>query len=81
MIIMMAISLTCIILTIITSIFSVLAYAKVVGMEKSTHQIAWKEVPIAADYSEEALEKEEKRKDELLKSFDKLYNGHDLEHV
>jgi len=32
--------------TIITAVFSVLAYAKVVGMEKSTHRITQQYVPI-----------------------------------
>jgi len=38
-------SLVSILLTTITSIFSILAYAKVIGMEKSTHQIQWQPIP------------------------------------
>lgn len=34
-------SIVSVLFTIITAIFSFLAYAKVVGMEKSTHQIQW----------------------------------------
>jgi hypothetical protein len=32
--------------TLITAVFSVLAYAKVVGMEKSTHRIVQQYVPL-----------------------------------
>jgi len=42
-------SLVSIILTSITAIFSILAYAKVVGMEKSTHQIQWQPIPEAEE--------------------------------
>jgi len=38
-------SLVSVILTSITAIFSILAYAKVIGMEKSTHQIQWQPIP------------------------------------
>jgi len=38
-------SLTSLIVTSITAVFSILAYAKVVGMEKSTHQIQWQPIP------------------------------------
>lgn len=34
-------SILSILFTMITAIFAFLAYAKVVGMEKSTHQIQW----------------------------------------
>ena len=37
----LVISLLAIILTCITSVFSILAYCKVVGLEKSTHKIEW----------------------------------------
>lgn len=34
-------SIVSILFTMVTAIFSFLAYARVVGMEKSTHQIQW----------------------------------------
>ena len=37
----LVISLVAIILTCITAVFSILAYCKVVGLEKSTHKIEW----------------------------------------
>lgn len=42
----LVLSSTAILLTGITAIFSVLAYAKVVGMEKSTHQISWEPIKV-----------------------------------
>ena len=41
-----SVSLTCILLTVITASFSILAYCKVVGMEKSTHRIEWQPMPV-----------------------------------
>lgn len=41
----LVLSSTAVLLTMITAGFSILAYAKVVGMEKSTHQIQWEPVP------------------------------------
>lgn len=40
----------------ITSIFSILSYCKVVGLEKSTHQISW--VPLNEGVSEVNRDKE-----------------------
>jgi len=37
----LVISLVAIILTCLTAVFSILAYCKVVGLEKSTHKIEW----------------------------------------
>ena len=34
-------SITSILFTGLTAVFSILSYAKVVGMEKSTHQVQW----------------------------------------
>jgi uncharacterized membrane protein (DUF106 family) len=82
MTIVVIISFVCIILTAITAIFSILAYARVVGMEKSTHQIAWQNVP---EPTQELTEEEEKaemeRKKALMKQFDDMYTGHEDEQV
>lgn len=49
-------SLVSILFTMVTAIFSLLAYAKVVGMEKSTHQIQW--MPVDADTTDNKIDKE-----------------------
>lgn len=52
----LVLSIVSVLFTIITAIFSFLAYAKVVGMEKSTHQIQW--MPIEeADKTGKELDK------------------------
>lgn len=61
------VSIISIILTGITAGFSVFAYAKVVGMEKSTHQVQW--VP---------LDQELKSTEELEKAMYKSY-GYEAE--
>ena len=43
----LVLSIVSILFTGITAFFSIMAYAKVVGMEKSTHQIQW--VPVDED--------------------------------
>lgn len=46
----MALSLSAFFCAGITVVFSVLAYAKVVGMEKSTHRIQQQYVPLEEEY-------------------------------
>lgn len=41
----LVLSSTAVLLTLITAGFSILAYAKVVGMEKSTHQVQFQPIP------------------------------------
>jgi len=52
-IITLVLSLVAVLFTGVTSIFAVLAYAKVVGMEKSTHQIQWMPVDESAATGDE----------------------------
>jgi len=42
----LVLSICAILFTGVTAFFSVMAYAKVIGMEKSTHRIEWKPIPI-----------------------------------
>jgi hypothetical protein len=64
-------SLLAVILTAITSIFSFLAYARVVGLENSTHKIQW--VPV---------DNTGKTGEDLIKDYNKTFdvNGGD-DHV
>lgn len=70
MILPLVLSIVSIILTSITAIFSVLAYARVVGMEKSTHQIQWMPVD-APTLSEDNKDptKQDPRVKQMMKDF------------
>ena len=50
-------SISAIVLTLITSVFSIIAYAEVLGMKKSTHKIEWQPIDQEEPLSE--FEKEQ----------------------
>lgn len=79
-------SILSVILTVITSIFSVLAYARVVGLENSTHKVQYMpleeynafstNIEEAKDTESSELnieEYEKKRKKQLVKQFQGAY--------
>lgn len=69
----LVLSLTSVLFTAITAVFALKAYATVLGMEKSTHQIQWQPIP-----QEEAGPVGE----DLVKEFsDKMYKDVDQEYV
>lgn len=49
----LVLSMTSAVLTVITAFFSILAYAKVVGMEKSTHRIEYMAPPVPSRQDEQ----------------------------
>lgn len=79
----LVLSLLSIILTTVTAIFSFLAYSKVVGMEKSTHQIQWMPVdsPDNSGDNEKSEEDIEKYEKELYNQFGKMYPDIEQEQV
>jgi len=80
----LVLSLVSILFTLVTAIFSVLAYSKVVGMEKSTHQVAWMPVeePNPSVLSTETDEEpEQPTESELMKAMVKHMYKEDEEQV
>ena len=64
-------SLLSIILTSITAIFSFMAYCKVIGMEKSTHQVAY--MPVPTPQEQEQMEKNPTGENLAKEMGDKMY--------
>ena len=80
----LVLSITSILFTLVTAIFSVLAYSKVIGMEKSTHQVAWMPVeePDPSVLSGESNdEPEQPTESELMKSMIKHMYSEEEEQV
>lgn len=85
----LVLSLLSIILCSVTAIFSFMAYARVVGMEKSTHQLQWMPIDSPSDESEpttqlhdDDLGNELTKKDrEYLKQFRDMYPDVEEEQV
>jgi len=88
----LSVALSALFLTIVTSVFSVLAYCKVVGMEKSTHQVQWVPLEEASESSDDADREEEellKRtaqglpplEKKVVREFKKMYPDMDIEQV
>lgn len=73
--VLIALCLLAVILSSITAIFSVLAYSKVVGMEKSTHQIQWMPVdqPNQEVIQPESEVDSRKYEEQMYKDFRKIY--------
>lgn len=79
--ILIALCITSIILCSITAIFSILSFCKVVGLEKSTHQIQWMPIDSPTETSDN---KPKQRPDDLspiVKDFMKMYPDVESEQV
>lgn len=70
-------SILSILFTLTTAIFSVLAYSKVVGMEKSTHQVVQQMVPL--DFPDSPSEELGPTGKELDKQMSKAFGYEDLD--
>lgn len=83
----LVLSLLSIILCSITVVFSILAYSRVVGMEKSTHQVQWMPIETPSDHlkdeydgldEEEIVQRERKK---LYEQYNKMYPDVEEEQV
>ena len=81
-IITLVMSICSVLFTLVTAAFSVLSYSKVIGMEKSTHQIQWMPVeePVEPRYDQEGNELP--TESQLLQDMKKhMYSDSELEQL
>ena len=87
--ILIVVSLFALVLSAVTAFFSILSYCKVVGMEKSTHQVQWVPVDNPSIDEDDDLTRDQdefeeqlrKRDQEVYKKFSKMYPDVELEQV